>query len=101
MKRLEIIACRTAEKEIINALRNTIQDLYYSLIPQIPGNDEPDYQQKIVWTKLNFLLICFLDEQDVIIAQTAIKAVKEKIPSVKIKTFFSDVSICSLSTASI
>ena len=92
MKRMELIANRSAEIEIVNTLRNNINDLYYSLLPQIPGGEQPNYQKKIVWTNLNFLLICFLEDHDAVKAQAAICLLKEKLPGVGIKIYFTEVS---------
>ena len=93
MKRMELIGCRSVEKEIICALRDNIQGLYYTLLPQIPGGDEPDYQSETgIWTNLNFLLISFLEEKDAAKAQIIIGDIKHRFPEKGIKLFFMEVA---------
>ena len=93
MKRMELIGCRSVEKEIVCALRESIQGLYYTLLPQIPGGDEPDYQSEAgIWTNLNFLLISYLDDENAIKAAAIIQDVKEQFPRKGIKLFFIESS---------
>jgi len=93
MKRMELIGNRAVEKEIVCALRESIQGFYYTLLPQIPGGDEPDYQSKTgIWTNLNFLLISFLEEKDAAKAQIIIGDIKHRFPEKGIRLFFMEVA---------
>jgi hypothetical protein len=92
MKRLELIANRSVENEIINALEETIQDFYYTLLPQIQGRGKTRYRLgTTTWPEMNFLLISYLDDESTVIAQAAIKKVKERFPKEGIKLFIMEV----------
>jgi len=93
MKRMEITGSRAVEKEVVCALRDNIQGFYYTLLPQIPGGDEPDYQSENgVWTNLNFLLISFLEEKDATRAQIVIGDIKHRFPDKGIRHFYMEVA---------
>jgi len=91
MKRMELIADRTIENEIINTLRDNINGFYYSLLPQIPGNEKPDYSSKKgIWTNLHFLLISFLEDDEAYKAKIIINDFIQQFPNEKIKLYLMD-----------
>ena len=93
MKRLELIANRSVENEIMEALEANIQDFYYTLLPQIHGKGKTKYRLgTATWPELNFLLISYLNDEDAAMVKTAIQKVKERFPHEGIKLFFIDVS---------
>jgi len=88
MKRMELIANRSVESEIIEALGKNIDDFYYTLLPQIHGRGKTKYRQgTATWPEMNFLLISYLDDNDAIKAKAALKEVKERFPREGIKLF--------------
>jgi len=92
MKRIELIANRSVETEIIIALEENIQDFFYYLLPEIHGRGKTKYRLgTATWPELNFLLISYLDDENVFKAETVIKSVKEQFPREGIKLFIMDV----------
>jgi hypothetical protein len=97
MKRLELIANRSVENEIIEALEEVISDFYYTLLPEIHGKGKTKYRLGTpTWPELNFLLISYLDDEDAVKAKAAVRGVKERFPREGIKLFLIDVvmSVC-------
>ena len=91
MKRMELVADRSIEKEVITALRDNINEFYYSLLPQIPGNEKPNYKSKTdIWPNLHFLLISFLEDDEAYKAKIIISDFKQQFPDGGIKLFFMD-----------
>jgi hypothetical protein len=88
MKRLELIANRSVENEIIVALEETIQDFYYTLLPQVHGRGKTKYRLgTTTWPEMNFLLISYLDDESAAVAEAAIKEVKKRFPNEGIKLY--------------
>jgi hypothetical protein len=92
MKRLELIANRSVENEIIEALGHSISDFYYTLLPEIHGKWKTKYRLGTpTWPELNFLLISYLDDEAAVKAEAAVRGVKERFPREGIKFFMIDV----------
>ena len=92
MKRLELIANRSVENEILEALEKTIQDFYYTLLPQVHGKGKTRYRLgTATWPELNFMLICYLDDEDADKAKAAVQGVKKQFPREGIKLFMMEV----------
>jgi len=92
MKRMELIANRSVESEIIEALEENIVDFFYTMLPQIQGRGKTKYRLGTpTWPEMNFLLISYLGDEDAVRAQEAIRGVKEKFPREGIKFFVMDV----------
>ena len=88
MKRLELIANRSVESEIIDALESGINDFFYTLLPQISGRGKTQYRLgTATWPEMNFMLISYLADGDAQKAQAAIRRVKEQFPREGIKLF--------------
>jgi len=88
MKRMELIANRSVENEIISALEENIQDLYFTMLPQVHGRGKTKYRLgTATWPEMNFLLICYLNEEDTIKVEAAVRRVKKQFPSEGIKLF--------------
>jgi len=91
MKRMELIANKSVEKEIIEALEKNIEDFYYTLIPQLHGRGKAKYKMgTATWPELNFMLVSFLDDDDAHEAEKIIRDVKEHFPREGIKLFIMD-----------
>jgi hypothetical protein len=94
MKRMELIANRSVETEIIAVLEDNIKDFYYTLLPQINGRGKTKYRLgTATWPELNFLLISYLDDVSALKAKTAIHSVKEKFPKEGIKLFIMEADL--------
>jgi len=88
MKRLELIANRSVESEIISALEKDISDFYYTMLPEIHGRGKMKYRLgTATWPELNFLLISYMDDEKAAKATAAVRRVKEQFPKEGIKLF--------------
>ena len=88
MKRIELIANRSVENEIIEALETRITDFFYTLLPQVHGKGKTKYRLgTATWPEMNFLLISYLDDDCADAAKTAIQEVKDRFPREGIKLF--------------
>jgi len=89
---MELMANHSVENEIIKALEDNIQDFYYTLLPEIRGKGKTRYRLGTpTWPEMNFLLISYLDDENAIKAEIAIKNVKEQFSKEGIKLFFMEV----------
>ena len=94
MKRMELIANRSVENEIIDALEKNISDFHYTFLPKIHGKGKTKYRLgTATWPELNFLLISYLDDENAIKAKSAIMKVKEQFPKEGIKLFIMEVDV--------
>ena len=94
MKRMELIANRSVENEIIIALEEKIHNFYYTMLPQIHGRGKTRYRLgTAIWPEMNFLLISYLNDKDASDAEAAIRVVKEKFPKEGIKLFIMEAVI--------
>ena len=91
MKRMELIANRSVESEIIEALEETLADFFYTLLPQICGRGKTRYRMgTATWPETNFLLVSYMEDADAEKAQAAVRGVKEQFPREGIKVFMMD-----------
>ena len=94
MKRLELIANRSVENEIIQSLEENIQDFYYTLLPQIQGKGKTKFRLgTTTWPEMNFLLISYLDDENAVKAEAAVLKVKEQFPLEGIKLFIMEADL--------
>ena len=96
MKRMELIANRSVEKEIIDALEKKIESFYYTEISELYGKGKSKYRLGTpVWPELNFMLISYLKDDDAAAALETIHEVKERFPQEGIKVFFMEAGLNS------
>jgi len=96
MKRLELIANRSVESEIIEALEKHVGNFFYTLLPQICGRGKTQYRLgTATWPEMNFLLISYLGDEEAEKAQAAIRGVKEQFPREGIKLFIMNAENCT------
>ncbi|MDR0689116.1 MAG: hypothetical protein LBG08_02450 [Spirochaetaceae bacterium] len=89
MKRMELMANRSVEEEIINGLESGITDFYYTLLPVVHGRGKTQYRLGApTWPEENFLLISYLDDRDAETAQSIVAKTKIRFPKEGIKLFF-------------
>jgi len=92
MKRMEIIANRSVEAEIIEALESAVADFCYTILPRIQGKGKAGYRLgTAIWPELNFYLISCLGDEDAGKARSAVATVKERFPREGIKLFVTEV----------
>ena len=88
MKRMELIANKSVENEIIEALEKNIEGFYYTLIPELHGRGKNKYcLGTATWPELNFMLISFLEDPDAVKAENIIHEIKKSFPREGIKLF--------------
>ena len=96
MKRMELIANKSVENEIIEALEKNIGDFHYTLIPQLHGKGKTKYKLgTATWPELNFMLVSFLDDTDADRAIAIIQDVKTRFPREGIKLFMMEAVLSS------
>ena len=94
MKRLELMANRSVEREIMVALEENIQDFYYTLIPELQGRGKTKYRLgTATWPEMNFLLVSYLDDAAAAKAVTIIREVKQRFPREGIKLFLMEAAL--------
>lgn len=88
MTRCEIIANQSVQEEIINLLEEHIPEVLYTIIPMVVGRGKNSYKLgNASWPETNFVLISYVEDEQVKIVQAIIKAVKEKFVGEGIKLF--------------
>ena len=94
MKRMELFANRSVEKEMFEILEKNIPNFYYTLIPELHGKGKSKYRLGTpVWPELNFMLISYLEDDDAEAALEAIREVKKRFPQEGIKVFFMEAGL--------
>ena len=89
MKRMELIANHSVEKEIIKGLEEKIDDFYYTLISNVHGRGKKEYRMGTsTWPEENFIVISYMDENKAKLAEQLVKEVKLQFPDEGIKLFF-------------
>jgi hypothetical protein len=89
MKRMELMANKSVEEEIIGALEAGLPDFYYTLLPVVHGRGKTQYRLSTpTWPETNFLLISYLSDQDTETAKAVIAGIKRRFPNEGIKLFF-------------
>ena len=88
MKRVEIIANRSVESEIIEALEEAVEDFFYTMFPQAHGKGKTKYRLgTATWPELNFFLVSYLEDENAARVEEAIRSVKKLFPREGIKLF--------------
>jgi hypothetical protein len=88
MKRIEIIANKSVEEEIINELDMDIPNFLYTLIPVVHGKGKNAYHSgTAIWPEENFMLVSYVDDDSADKASMAIKRIKQKFKGEGMKLF--------------
>jgi hypothetical protein len=91
MKRMELIANRSVEKELTGALEEGISGFYYTLLPGVHGRGETAYRMgTATWPEENFMLISYLENREADQAKTLVREIKARFPGEGIKLFFTE-----------
>ena len=92
MKRLELIANQSCERELIESLENNINDFYYTLLPVVHGKGNTKYKLGTsTWPEQNFMLISYMTDEDASLAVKIINEIKQQFKREGIKVFVIDV----------
>jgi len=88
MTRIEIIANRSVQDEIIESLENDIPDILYTIVPIVHGRGGRDRKLgTATWPEENFMLIAWVDGQVAGQIGRIIAAIKQRFPNEGIKVF--------------
>ncbi|MCL2180600.1 MAG: hypothetical protein FWB83_05685 [Treponema sp.] len=88
MNRVEIIANRSVEENILEALAKEEAGKHYSKIPNLYGVGACGPRMgDAVWPEENFALIIWCEDEEAQAIKRAIASVKEKFPGEGIKLF--------------
>lgn len=89
-KRVEVIANRSVEEDIMEELRREGAARAYTKVPVVfgDGNSGPK-QGTHVWPEENFLLIVYCGEEEAVLIENCVARVKKRFPGEGIKVFSS------------
>jgi hypothetical protein len=89
MKRLEIIANKSVQENILQGLESHIEGFSYSIIPVVHGKGKNGERLgTAIWPEENFIIISYLTDRQADIATTLVEDVKRLFPKEGIKMFF-------------
>lgn len=95
MYRAEIIANQSVQEEIVQLLEEHIEDVLYTIVPLVTGRGKDSYKMgSSTWPETNFILISYVEDDDVEVVKAIIKAVKQKFSGEGIKLFFVKAEDC-------
>lgn len=88
MYRVELISNKSVEEDIVEALEHYIPDLQYSSIPLVYGRGGDDRKMgTATWPETNFIMISYIQDQQLETFKKVIAAIKQKFSSEGIKMF--------------
>jgi hypothetical protein len=88
MKRIEIIANRSVQTDIIDGLEQHLNGFCYTLLPVVHGKGKREYHLgTATWPEANFMLISYLSDSDAEIAFDVIGEIKNRFLDEGIKIF--------------
>ena len=94
MYKIEIIANKSVEADIVEALELAMPSLLYTIIPEVIGKGR--HNRKLgntTWPELNFVLFTYTGIEEVCRTREILKLLKDKFPSEGIKFFVSESSL--------
>jgi hypothetical protein len=88
MKRIELIANRSVQDEVIDGLESAIPDFFYTLVPVVHGRGTQRRRLgSPTWPEENFLVIAYVDDEDARTVEAVIAEIKVRFPTEGIKLF--------------
>ena len=88
MTRCEIIANQSVQDEIVSLMEEHIPGVLYTIIPTVVGRGKNSYKMGIgTWPETNFILVSYIEDENVAMMKAIIKAVKERFTGEGIKLF--------------
>ncbi|PKL23366.1 MAG: hypothetical protein CVV47_15695 [Spirochaetae bacterium HGW-Spirochaetae-3] len=88
MTRIEIIANRSVQDDVVERLESALEGFYYTVIPVVQGRGRQARRLgSSTWPEENFLLLAYVDDAAAATARTEVSAVKGRFPTEGIKYF--------------
>jgi len=88
MTRIEIIANRSVQDDIVDGLEAAIDGFFYTVVPVVHGRGrEARMLGTATWPEENFMLIAYIDEGAADAARAVVGRVKERFPTEGVKLF--------------
>ena len=88
MTRCEIIANQSVQDEIVSLMEEHISGVLYTIIPLAVGRGKTSYKMgSSTWPETNFILVSYVEDEQVATMKAIIKAVKERFTNEGIKLF--------------
>lgn len=88
MCRAEIIANSSVQEELIEVVEAALPNFQYTLVPMVHGKGRTNRKLgTVTWPELNFLMISYVEDQELDLLRAAIKSIKERFPREGIKLF--------------
>lgn len=88
MTRVEIIANRSVQSEIVDHLENDIPEILYTIVPIVHGRGSQARRLgTATWPEENFMLITWVDGPTAARIQLIVAEVKERFPNEGIRIF--------------
>ena len=88
MNRVEVIANRSVEENILDALKHENAGKNYTKYPTVLGEGSSGPRMgDAVWPEENFIFVFWCDEEETLAIERAVASVKEKFPNEGIKMF--------------
>jgi len=88
MCRAEIIANRSVQEEMVEALESDIPGILYTLIPDVQGRGEEDRKRgTVTWPELNFCLFAYVEDKEAAEMRRVVALIKQRFPNEGIKLF--------------
>ena len=94
MYKIEIVANKSVEAEIVEALELALPSLLYTIIPEVIGKGRRNRKLgNTTWPELNFILFTYTGAEEVRRIGEILEALKKKFPNEGIKFFASESTI--------
>ena len=88
MFRAEIIANRSIEDELIEALEARLPEIRYTLIPDVHGRGKENRKLgTVTWPELNFVMFAYIGDSEVESVRGIVTDLRERFPGEGIKLF--------------
>ncbi len=88
MKRVEIVANRSVQEDVVAALETGIPKLCYTLIPVAHGRGPEDWKLgTVIWPEENFVLFTYQEEINAAEVVRIVRDLKKQFPSEGIKVW--------------
>jgi hypothetical protein len=88
MYRIEIVANKSVEEDITQSLEQYVPGILYTVVPLVYGRGGDDRKLgTTTWPETNFLLISYIEDEELPAVRAVIAAVKERFKGEGIKYF--------------